>query len=105
VLGSHHEGSGYSVLEALATGLPAIVTDIPSYRALLGRGDQLPGMLWPCGDPHALSAALVAATAHSRERWRARALARFDLALSSAALGRQLAAAYRACGRIQASAA
>jgi glycosyltransferase involved in cell wall biosynthesis len=94
VLGSHREGSGYSVIEALATGLPAIVTAIPSFRALLGTGDRAAGVLWPCGDSAALAAALLAAAARPAEHWRRRALARFAEALSSQAVGRQLADAY-----------
>lgn len=94
VLGSHREGSGYSVIEALATGLPAIVTDIPSYRALLGPAEQAPGKLWPCGDAAALAEALVAGAKSPRGQWRTRALLRFDSALSSAAVGRRLADAY-----------
>ena len=38
VLGSHREGSGYSLMEALACGLPPLVTDIPSFRVLTGQG-------------------------------------------------------------------
>ena len=49
VLGSHHEGSGCSLIEALACGLSPLVTDIPSYRALTGEGRV--GKLWPCGQP------------------------------------------------------
>jgi glycosyltransferase involved in cell wall biosynthesis len=94
VLGSHREGSGYSVIEALATGLPAIVTAIPSFRALLGSGDRAAGVLWPCGDGAALATALLAAAAKPAEYWRVRALARFAEALSSEALGRQLADTY-----------
>ena len=45
VLGSHREGSGYSLIEALACGLPPIVTDIPSFRSLTGAG--VVGALWP----------------------------------------------------------
>jgi glycosyltransferase involved in cell wall biosynthesis len=94
VLGSHHEGSGYSVIESLATGLPAIVTDIPSYRALLGPADRAPGILWRCDDAASLTAALVAAAAQPAGFWRARALARFQAALSPEALGRRLAEIY-----------
>jgi glycosyltransferase involved in cell wall biosynthesis len=101
VLGSHREGSGYSVIEALATGLPVVVTDIPSFRALVGSGDRAPGALWPCGDAHALATTLLAAAAKPAEHWRSRALARFESELSSAAVGRKLADAY---GRLAADA-
>ena len=59
VLGSHREGSGYSLIEALACGLPPVVTDIPSFRSLTGGGAV--GKLWPCDDPRALCEALVGA--------------------------------------------
>ncbi len=36
VLGSHREGGNTSLIEALATGLLPVVTDIPSSRSLLG---------------------------------------------------------------------
>ena len=58
VLGSHREGSSFSLIEALATGLTPVVTDIPSMRALTGNAAT--GALWPCGDSRALSDALQA---------------------------------------------
>ena len=93
VQGSHREGSGYSLIEALACGLPPVVSDIPSFRSLLG---SLPAegaaALWPVGDAAALAAALVrlAARAPAREPVRAR----FDAHCSRAALGRRLVDAY-----------
>jgi glycosyltransferase involved in cell wall biosynthesis len=91
VLGSHHEGSGYSLIEALACALPPAVTDIPSFGALTGRGAV--GRLWPCGDAGALAGALEAL-------WRAGPAGRpavrahFEEELSFAAVGRKLAAMY-----------
>jgi glycosyltransferase involved in cell wall biosynthesis len=91
VLGSHHEGSGYSLIEALACALPPLVTDIPSFRALTGRGAV--GRLWPCGDAAALAGAL-------EDLWRRGPAARpavrahFERELSFAAVGRKLAAMY-----------
>jgi glycosyltransferase involved in cell wall biosynthesis len=55
--GSHHEGSGYAVLEAMACGVAPIVTDIPSFRRLLGDGEV--GGLWPVGDSGALERTLL----------------------------------------------
>ncbi len=92
VLGSHHEGSGYSVIEALACGLPPIVTDIPSYRALTGGGAV--GTLWPCDDARALCDALRCAAASGGAEARAAVRAHFDRELSFDALGRKLAAMY-----------
>ncbi len=92
VLGSHHEGSGYSLIEALACGLPPVVTDIPSFRALTGEGAV--GMLWRCGDPRALCDALRTMSARAGSEVRAAVRAHFDRELSFDSVGRKLAAMY-----------
>ena len=92
VLGSHCEGSGYAVIEALACGLPPIVTDIPSFRQMTAQGAA--GRLWPLGDARALGQALVQMAALPRADVRRAARAQFERGLSSAALGRALRAAY-----------
>jgi len=92
VLGSHREGSSFSLIEALATGLTPVVTDIPSLRALTGDGAV--GALWPCGDSRALGRALVqAASGLKANSWRT-VRAHFDAQLSHAAIGRRLVEAY-----------
>jgi glycosyltransferase involved in cell wall biosynthesis len=48
VLGSHYEGSGYALSEALRCGCVPIVTAIPSFRMMTNNG-QL-GALWHPGD-------------------------------------------------------
>lgn len=90
VSGSHAEGSGYALLEALACGLVPVVTDIPSFRALTGDGRI--GRLWPCGDAAALAGALAGAAADPVPPEQVRA--HFDAGLSFGALGRQWADAY-----------
>lgn len=92
VLGSHREGSGYSLIEALACGLPPVVTDIPSFRALTGAGAV--GMLWEPGNPRSLCAALLALRARADAALRMGVRAHFDRELSFGALGRKLGAAY-----------
>ena len=92
VLGSHREGSGYSLIEALACGLSPVVTDIPSFRSLTGAGTV--GMLWPCGDAHKLSAALMSIASRPQPEMRAAVRAHFDAQLSFASLGRKLLATY-----------
>lgn len=94
VLGSRREGSGCSVTEALACGLPTAVTDIPSFRALTGRGAV--GELWPCGDSDAMCAGLLRVAARPRDELRRAVRAHFERELSLTAVGRKLRAAYEA---------
>jgi glycosyltransferase involved in cell wall biosynthesis len=91
VLGSHREGSGYSLIEALACGLPPVVTDIPSFRSLTAAGSV--GALWPCNDPLALSHALQAVV-RAGAAMRATVRAHFERELSFNALGVKLMAMY-----------
>ena len=92
VLGSHRESTGYSLIEALACGLPPVVTDIPSFRSLTTAGTV--GMLWPCGDAEALCRALVSVAGNLNPGTRAAVRAHFERELSSASLGSRLAAMY-----------
>jgi glycosyltransferase involved in cell wall biosynthesis len=95
VQGSHREGSGYSVIEAMACGLSPVVTDIPSFRSLLG---PLPGQqaasLWPVGDAPGLAEALVSLAQQPLQLRRQRVLDRFEAHCSLAAVGQGLMAAY-----------
>ncbi len=92
VLGSHREGSGYSLIEALACGLPPVVTDIPSFRSLTAAGTV--GKLWPCGDSHALCEALRSIAVRVDLGMRAAVRAHFERELSFDALGSKLATMY-----------
>jgi glycosyltransferase involved in cell wall biosynthesis len=56
VLPSHREGFSRSAMEAAATGLPMVLTDIRGCREVARHG--LEGLLVPPGDPAALAAAL-----------------------------------------------
>jgi glycosyltransferase involved in cell wall biosynthesis len=93
VLGSHRESCGYALIEALACGLPPVVTDIPSFRALTGAGAV--GRLWPCGDAQKLGAALHSVAARAPDDERRAVRAHFDRELSFAALGTKLVTMYR----------
>ena len=92
VLGSHREGSGYSLIEALACGLPPIVTDIQSFRSLTGAG--VVGVLWPCDDPQALCEALRSIAGRVGREMRCAVRAHFERELSFDALGGKLGAMY-----------
>jgi glycosyltransferase involved in cell wall biosynthesis len=50
---STSEGWGLVVLEALAAGLPAVVSDIPVFREYLTDGEGV--LIAPVNDPHALA--------------------------------------------------
>lgn len=93
VLGSHRESTGYALIEALACGLPPLVTDIPSFRSLTGGGAV--GALWRCGDARSLCAALLSAAASAHFHSRREVRAHFERELSFEALGSKLAAMYR----------
>jgi glycosyltransferase involved in cell wall biosynthesis len=92
VLASHREGGSSALVEAMATGLVPVVSDIPSSRKLTGDGAV--GALWPCGDWRALGAALLRAAATRGPASRSQVRAHFDAHLSAPALGRTLLAAY-----------
>src|SRR3546814_7612096 len=84
VSGSHAEGCGYSLLEALACGATPVVTDIPAFRALTGDGAI--GRLWPPGDAVRLAEALVDTASNRPSPGQVRGY--FDANLSFAAIGR-----------------
>ena len=92
ILGSHREGSGCSLIEALACGLPTVVTDIPSFRMLTGGGRT--GALWPCGEAGRLCESLLAVAARPAAETRALVRQHFDDELSHAAVGGKMIAAY-----------
>jgi glycosyltransferase involved in cell wall biosynthesis len=93
VVGSHHEGSGYAALEAMACGVVPVLTDIPSFRWLTDEGRV--GALWTPGDPHALCAAIEQVATRPLEPQRRAARDRFDASFSWDAIGRRAVAIYR----------
>lgn len=60
-LPSVKEGFGLAVLEALAAGVPAVVSDLDVFQTYLADGDS--ALMAPVGDDRALAAALVRAAA------------------------------------------
>jgi glycosyltransferase involved in cell wall biosynthesis len=94
VLGSHHEGSGYALIEACACGAVPVVSDIAPFRAITGDGGV--GAHWTPGDAAGCAQALIAAA----RRWtpvdRERVLRHFATGLSWDATGRRARAIYEA---------
>jgi glycosyltransferase involved in cell wall biosynthesis len=95
VSGSHHEGSGYALIEGLACGVTPCLTAIPPFRALA----EPCGVLWTAGDSDACAAALGEAIARVSPAQRERVRAHFDERLSWNVIGRQTFAAYEALVR------
>lgn len=92
VSGSHYEGSGYALAEAMACGVVPVVTDIPAFRTMTGGGSL--GACWRAGDAQAFAVALQRVW---RERRRDQALAvtrHFADRLSYPAIARDALAAY-----------
>jgi glycosyltransferase involved in cell wall biosynthesis len=56
---SHVDGSSVSLMEALASGLPCLVSDIPGNQAWVTEGHN--GWLYPDGDADALAAKILQA--------------------------------------------
>jgi glycosyltransferase involved in cell wall biosynthesis len=56
ISGSHYEGSGTSVCEAMSCGCVPVITDIPSFRAITDNGRC--GLLYQAGNETALVSAL-----------------------------------------------
>ncbi len=92
LLCSHAEGSGYALIEAIACGAAPVVSDIPSFRALTGRGAI--GALAPPGDAAAFAQGLVALARQPSEIRRARVIEHFQRELSFESVGAKLVAAY-----------
>lgn len=93
LLGSHHEGSGFALAEAMACGVIPVVTDIPSFAKMTGGGRY--GALWQPGDPESCAAALAAAFDQPRSQTRQDVRALFEQTLSFEAIARDSLQAYQ----------
>jgi len=90
VLGSHREGSGYALLESMACGLVPVVSDIPSFRRIVGTS----GELFTPGDADSFAAALRRAMGRPLPQASRDAAADFERRLSFAAIARDLLRVY-----------
>lgn len=92
VSGSHFEGSGYALIEAMSAGLVPVVTDIPSFRAIAGDS----GLRWPAGDAGAFATALQRICSDSLDEHRARVKAHYDRVLRWDSIAARTIAEYQA---------
>lgn len=91
VSASHHEGSGYALIEALACGTRPCVTDIPAFRALAGAD----AACWSPGDTAGGARALLARAHVLSDADREARRRHFDATLQWDVVARQTLAAYR----------
>ena len=93
VLGSHHEGSGYALIEACACGAIPVVTSIPTFRVITGGGVH--GALWRPGDELGFAHALLEICGRDFGALRADLAAHFARELSWSAIGRRALDVYK----------
>lgn len=84
ISGSHYEGGGIAVCEAMSCGCIPILTDILSFRMMTGNGSC--GILYPPGDADALLSALKQITIAPRQEEKQKVLTQFKKELSSEAI-------------------
>jgi glycosyltransferase involved in cell wall biosynthesis len=91
ISGSHAEGSGYALIEAMSFGLVPVVTDIPSFRVIAGDC----GARWAPGDASACASALTRVCTSNLAEERARVLERYTAALRWEAIASRTLAEYQ----------
>jgi glycosyltransferase involved in cell wall biosynthesis len=95
ISGSHYEGSGYALIEAMSAGVVPVVTNIPSFRAIAGDT----GGHWTPGDADDFARVLTAVCSADLDAQKEAAKARFDRVLSWEAIGHRTIAEYRTIAR------
>ncbi len=92
VLGSHHEGSGFSLAEAMACGVVPVVTDIPSFRVMTNNGRV--GACWRPGSPESFVDKFLGVMRRPLEQLSCEARSFFQSQLSYKAIARDAVRAY-----------
>ncbi|MBS1662129.1 MAG: glycosyltransferase family 4 protein [Bacteroidetes bacterium] len=84
ISGSHYEGSGVAICEAMSCGCIPILTDILSFRMMTDNGNC--GILYPAGDSNALTSALKKIMERNKQEQRQKVLNRYNKELSFQAI-------------------
>lgn len=92
VLGSHYEGSGFALAEAMACGVVPVVTSIPSFLAMTENGNV--GACWTPSDCRSFASAFLRILAQNIEDLSKRTASCFDRRLSYPAIARTSLQAY-----------
>lgn len=90
VSGSHSEGSGYALIEAMSAGVVPVVTDIPSFRAIAADC----GGRWAPGDSQQLADVLLKIVGGGLEPQKAAVRAQFERMLSWEAIAQRTVREY-----------
>ena len=88
ISGSHYEGGGTSVTEAMSCGCIPVITNIPSFRKITGRGKC--GLLYEPGNVDDLLSTLLRINELSIETERKKTLQQFQEELSFEAIGKKI---------------
>jgi glycosyltransferase involved in cell wall biosynthesis len=86
--GSHYEGSGIAVCEAMSCGCIPVLTNILSFRMMTADGSC--GVLYEAGDERSLLSALKHTSQMNLEKEREKVLRQFQTALSFEAIAHQI---------------
>ena len=89
--GSHSEGSGYALIEAMSAGVVPIVTDIPSFRVIAGDC----GGRWAAGDPEQMAGVLVKIVESGLAAEKAAVTAHYERTLTWRAIAERTVREYR----------
>jgi glycosyltransferase involved in cell wall biosynthesis len=91
ISGSHYEGSGYALIEAMSAGLVPIVTDIPSFRSIIGDS----GERWQPGDASEFASAVRRVASIDLSDQRARVRKQYEQVLRWEAIAHRTVAEYQ----------
>ncbi len=95
ISGSHHEGSGIAVSEAMSCGCIPVITDIISFRKMTGPGKC--GLLFKPGDVKNLLEVLLKTSEMDKEKERNKTLQQFRQELSFEAIAKKIEQVINSC--------